>query len=159
VGITNLVRKFVKSLIGDSDSETTERQERPKKEISDAQETQPHHKRTFGASNHAIERWNERFPDNDGVSVTTACEDGISGRIPNKDEGEYYFYPPLNAILVVEDSTIITTYSKGHEQFEPHNHVVKCTSCDQVYQPMDNSTTCPWCGDEGRTTGNMSLKK
>lgn len=158
MGLASVVRNVVKSLTGGSKSTSADTRRQPEKDSSDSRDTQAQDQRTLGASDHAVERWNERFPDNE-VSVITACKDGISGRIPTKDEGEYYYYPPLNAILVVEDSTIITTYPKENVKFEPHNHVVKCTGCNQVHKPIDHSSACPWCGNEGQTTGNVSFER
>lgn len=159
MGLTSLVRNVVKSLTGGSKSASAETRKQPREESSRSPDTQVRDQPTLGASDHAVERWNERFPNNDEVSIVTACEDGISGRIPTKDEGEYYYYPPLNAILVVEDDTIITTYPKENVNFKPHNHVVKCTGCNQVHEPIDHPSACPWCGDESQTTGNVSFER
>ncbi|WP_423995924.1 hypothetical protein [Halorubrum trapanicum] len=159
MGLTSLVKKVVKSLTGGNNSASTEKQKESEKDVSGSQDTQTRTQRTFGASDHAVERWNERFPDNNGVSVVEACVDGISGQIPTKDQGEYYYYPPLNAILVVEAGTVITTYPKENVKFEPHNHVVKCTGCGQAYEPADYSSACPWCGHEGQSTGNVAFER
>lgn len=158
MGLRSLVKKAVKSLTGGSKSASTEKHS--KRDSSDTGPSQTRVHRTFGASDHALKRWNERFPIDNKVSVVNACEDAVPGRIPTKDESrkEYYYYPPLGAILVVEDRTIITTYSKGNEMFKPHNHVVQCTGCNQVYEPTDQSGACPWCGHDGRTTGNVAFE-
>lgn len=90
---------------------------------------------------HAQERWAERTPNR--MSLKTAWEQSVPVIAPEADSTAARLYPPYNALLLVQHTTVTTVLNNDGRLDTPG--LAECPGCGDYVDPEEDED-CPWCG-------------
>lgn len=105
---------------------------------------------------HAPEMWEERTPAE--ISLEEGWKAAIPVRAPECNARFTRLYAPYNVLFVVRGGLLRTELiNDGRIDTEG---LSVCSACDELYDPLRASRTCPWCDavlPDQRTTGGVTL--
>jgi len=105
---------------------------------------------------HAVEKWEARTPAE--IPLEEGWKAAIPVRAPECNATFTRLYAPYNVLFVVRDGLLRTTLiNDGRIDLEG---LSVCPECDDLYDPLRASGTCPWCDatlPSQRTTGGVTL--
>lgn len=93
-------------------------------------------------SSHAQKQWAKRTPAD--ISLKTAWEQSVPVEAPEADSTAARLYPPSDALMLVQHTTVTTVLNNDGRLNTPGLDV--CAGCDGLLDPVE-ADTCPWCGE------------
>ncbi|QRV16731.1 hypothetical protein JMJ58_07645 [Haloterrigena salifodinae] len=108
-------------------------------------------------SEHAQEQWAKRTPAE--ISLKNAWEQSVAVEAPEADSTAARLYPPYNALLVVQHTTVATVLNNDGRLNTPD--LVECAACGDLVDPLEGDS-CPWCGENRAETarpGRVTLTR
>lgn len=108
-------------------------------------------------SEHAQEQWAKRTSAD--VSLKTAWEQSVAVEAPEADSTAARLYPPCDALLLVQHTTVVTVLNNDGRLNTPG--LEECDSCGGLLDPVE-ADSCPWCGEARAETalpGRVTLTR